>query len=258
MGDTPSDLTSVARVGCAGCAGVDMGVAVVVGVGPGLGGAVAERFAREGFAVALVARGHDKLEPVRERIVSAGGRALAVTADASDEASVAGLFDTVRADLGDPDVLVYNAGAFTRGAVADLDPKALDQAWRVGCFGAFLCARQVIPAMVKRKSGTILLTGATASLRGSAGFAALAVQKFGQRALSQSLARELGPSGVHVAHVVIDGMIDLPSTRAWFPDRAAETFLSPTAIAEAYWQLHAQDRTAWTQELDLRPATEKF
>ena len=235
-----------------------MSVAVVVGVGPGLGSAVAARFASEGFTVGLVARGKEKLDAVRERIAKAGGKALGVPADATDAASVAAAFDTVRKELGDPDVLVYNAGAFTRGTVAELAPKALEEAWRAGCFGAFLCAKQVIPAMVSRKAGTILLTGATASLRGSAGFSALAVQKFGLRALSQSLARELGPQGVHVAHVVIDGMIDLPSTRQWFPDRPVETFLSPAAIAEAYWRLHAQDRTTWTQELDLRPATEKF
>lgn len=233
-------------------------VAVVTGVGPGLGQAVAARFAKEGFAVALQSRNAESLAPVREAIEADGGRALAVSCDASDEASVKEAFATVRAELGDPSVLVYNAGAFEPGGVLDLAPETLDRCWRVGAFGAFLCAREVLPKMLERGAGTVLTTGATASWRGSARFAALAAPKFALRALTQSMARELGPKGIHVAHVVIDGQIDLPRTRERQPDRPAHTFLSPEAIADTYWHLHAQHPTAWTQELDLRPAVERF
>jgi NAD(P)-dependent dehydrogenase (short-subunit alcohol dehydrogenase family) len=233
-------------------------VAAVIGVGPGLGAAVARRFAREGFAVALLARRAESLAETEQQIRAAGGEALSVAADAADPASVAAAFAEVRRKLGDTEVLVYNASGFQMGKVVDLSPEVFESCWKVGCFGAFLAVREVVPAMVARRRGTILLTGATAALRGSANFAALAVPKFGLRALGQSLARELHPQGVHVAHVVIDGAIDTPRIRTMMPDRAPETKLSPDAIAEAYWQIHRQDPTTWTQEMDLRPAVEKF
>jgi NAD(P)-dependent dehydrogenase (short-subunit alcohol dehydrogenase family) len=233
-------------------------VAVVVGVGPGLGSAVAQRFAREGYGVALVARGQDKLDPVKAAVESEGGRAASFPADATDPGAVASTFGAIRKELGDPEVLVYNAGAFVMGAVAEITPEQFERAWRGNCFGGFLCAREVVPAMAAAGRGTILFTGATASLRGSARFAGLAVGKFGLRALAQSMARELGPRGVHVAHVIIDGQIATPRQLAMQPDRPRESFLDPDAIAESYWHLHRQDRTSWTQELDLRPALEKF
>jgi NAD(P)-dependent dehydrogenase (short-subunit alcohol dehydrogenase family) len=233
-------------------------VAVVAGVGPGLGGAVARRFAKGGFAVALMSRTEEKLEAVRAEIEGAGGRALPVPCDVSDPDAVPEAFDRVRRALGDPSVLVYNAGTFQPAGVLELPPEDLERCWRVGAFGAFLCAREVLPKMVERGEGTVLLTGATASLRGSARFAALAAPKFALRALGQSMARELGPKGVHVAHVIIDGQIDLPRTRQAQPGREAHTFLAPEAIAETYWHLHAQDRTAWTHEVDLRPAVETW
>jgi NAD(P)-dependent dehydrogenase (short-subunit alcohol dehydrogenase family) len=231
-------------------------VAVVIGAGPGLGAAVARRFAREQLAVAVVARNGNTVAPIAEQIASTGGVARPYTADVTDASSVAALFVSIRAALGAPDVLVYNAGAFQIGSVLELSPDAFERAWRANCLGAFLCAREVAGAMVERGSGTILLTGATASLRGSARFSALAVGKFGLRALAQSMARELGDKGVHVAHIVIDGQIESERTRQ--AGRDAATVLAPDAIAETYWQLHAQDRTAWTLELDLRPAVEKF
>lgn len=233
-------------------------VALVVGVGPGLGGSVAERFAREGFAVGLVARSERSLAPAARAILEAGGTVLEQTADASDENSLGRAVGRVRAELGEPSVLVYNAGAFMRGAISEVSPADFESCWRANCFGAFLAARQVLPAMLARGSGTVLLTGATASLRGGAGFSCLAVGKFGLRALSQSMARELGPKGIHVAHVIIDGQIDTPRIREMLPDRQPHTLLDPDQIAEAYWQLHVQHPTAWTLELDLRPAVEKF
>jgi NAD(P)-dependent dehydrogenase (short-subunit alcohol dehydrogenase family) len=227
---------------------------VVIGAGPGLGAAVARRFAQEEFAVAVVARNEATVSAVAEQIAEAGGMAKPYTADTTDPASVAALFERIRAELGGVDVLVYNAGAFVMGGILELAPAQFESAWRANCFGAFLCAREAVGGMLERKAGTLIFTGATGSLRGGAKFAALAVGKFGLRALAQSLARELGPQGVHVAHVVIDGQIASPR----FTGRAAETLLAPEAIAESYWQLHTQDRTAWTQELDLRPAVEKF
>jgi NAD(P)-dependent dehydrogenase (short-subunit alcohol dehydrogenase family) len=233
-------------------------VAVVVGVGPGLGAAVARRFARGGFAVALLARRREVLAGFEQEIAAAGGRAISCAADAADPASVAQAFAEVRSALGDPSVLVYNAGAFVPGGILDVTPEQLDACWRVGCLGAFAAAREVVPAMIASARGTILLTGATASLRGSASFPCLAVSKFGLRALGQSLARELGPKGIHVAHVVIDGQIDTPRIRAYAPDRAPSTLLDPEAVAETYWQMHQQHPTAWTQEVDVRPSVERF
>ncbi len=233
-------------------------VAVVVGVGPALGASVARRFARENFAVALMARRREDVEPVGQEITVAGGRALALTADATQVDSVAGAFRQVRDQLGAPEVFVYNAGAFEMGGILEVSPEKFEQSWKANCLGAFLGAREVLPGMVERGRGTVLLTGATASLRGSARFSCLAVGKFGLRALAQSMAREFGPRGVHVAHVVVDGQIDTPRRRQMQPDRDRQTLLSPDAIANEYWNLHAQDPTAWTLELDLRPAVEKF
>jgi NAD(P)-dependent dehydrogenase (short-subunit alcohol dehydrogenase family) len=233
-------------------------VAAVLGVGPGLGAAVARRFAREGFAVALMARSEESVAGVREEIEGSGGKALPVTADATDAGSVASAFERVRNELGDPEVFVYNAGAFQMGGILEIAPEKFDECFMANCAGAFYAAQQVLPAMVEAGRGTILLTGATASLRGSARFAALAVGKFGLRALGQSMAREFGPQGIHVAHVIIDGQINTPRVRERSPDREEHTMLSPDAIAETYWRLHIQDRTAWTLELDLRPAVESF
>ncbi len=233
-------------------------VATILGVGPGLGAAVARRFAREGFSLGLMARSEEGLSAAREEVEGTGGEALAVSADATDAESVASALERVREGLGDPEVFVYNAGAFQMGGILELSPEQFDDCFRANCSGAFYGARQVLPAMVERGRGTIILTGATAALRGSANFAALATGKFGLRALAQSMAREFGPRGIHVAHVVIDGQIDTPRLREAQPDREESTTLSPDAIAESYWQLHAQDPTAWTLELDLRPALESF
>src|ERR671911_849306 len=233
-------------------------VAAVLGVGPGLSAAVARRFAGEGFGVALMARREESVAGVREEIEGGGGTALSVSADATDPDSVAAAFERIRGELGDPEVFVYNAGAFQMGGILDLSPEEFDACFKANCAGAFYAAQQVLPAMVEAGQGTILLTGATASLRGSARFSALAVGKFGLRALAQSMAREFGPQGVHVAHAIIDGQINTPRVREMSADREEHTMLSPDAIAEAYWQLHVQDPTAWTLELDLRPAVERF
>ena len=233
-------------------------VAAVLGVGPGLGAAVARRFAREDFAVALMARREESVAGAREEIENAGGTALPVATDATAPLSVAAAFERVRGSLGDPEVFVYNAGAFQMGGILDLSPEKFDECFKANCAGAFYAAQQVLPAMVEAGRGTVLLTGATAALRGSARFSALAVGKFGLRALAQSMAREFGPQGIHVAHVVIDGQIDTPRVREMSPGREDHTMLSPDAIAETYWQLHSQHPTAWTLELDVRPSVESF
>jgi NAD(P)-dependent dehydrogenase (short-subunit alcohol dehydrogenase family) len=233
-------------------------VAAVFGVGSGLGAAVARRFAGEGFAVAMMARREESLAEIRQDIEDDGSTALPVSADATDADSVAVAFGRIRSDLGDPEVLVYNAGAFHMGGVLEISPAQFDECFKANCAGAFYAAREVLPAMVEAGRGTILLTGASAALRGKARFSALAVGKFGLRALAQSMAREFGPQGIHVSHVIIDGQINTPSIREMMPDREEHTMLSPESIAQTYWQLHSQDRTAWTLESDLRPSVESF
>lgn len=233
-------------------------IAAVVGVGPGLGTAVARRFAREGYSVALVARREESVAGAREEIEAEGGTALAVTADATDPESVAAAFGRISSELGDPKVLVYNAGAFQMGGILELAPEKFDECLRANCSGALYAAQQVLPAMVEAGRGTVILTGATAALRGGARFAALATGKFALRALAQSMAREFGSQGVHVAHTIIDGQIETPSLRERSPEREESTTLSPDSIAETYWQLHVQDPRTWTLELDLRPSVESF
>lgn len=237
--------------------GVDKVIAVV-GVGPGLGASVARRFAAEGFAVGLIARRPNHVEPEAEQIRHAGGKALALVADAGDPDSLTGALARLRDELGRPEVLVHNAGGFVLGGVLDTTPEQLEQLWRVTALGAMVGARAVLPDMIAAGRGTLLFTGATASMRGGAKFAALASAKFALRALTQSMARAHAPDGVHVAHVVIDGQIDTPGVREMQPGRDPRTLLDPDAIAGVYWDLHKQPRSAWTHELDLRPHTETF
>lgn len=243
-------------------------LAVIVGVGPGLGTALAARFAAGGYALALLSRSGRSREDVLAQLAAAAhddstGRAPRQPAcgydcDAGDAASVAAAFARIRDAQGQSSVLVYNAGIFLQGGILELDPARFEAAWRVNCLGGYLTAREVLPAMLDAGSGTILFTGATAALRGGAGFAGLAVGKFGLRALAQSAAREFGPRGIHVAHVAIDGRIGTPAAHERDPDAAPGSFLDPAAIAESYWQLCQQPRSAWTLEMDLRPAVEKF
>ncbi|MGI8649339.1 MAG: SDR family NAD(P)-dependent oxidoreductase, partial [Rubrobacter sp.] len=228
--------------------------AAVLGVGPGLGTAVAGRFAREGYAVALMARRGEVLEASKSEIEEAGGKAIAVPTDATSPENVAGSFEQVRSEIGDPEILVYNAGAFQMGGLLDITPERFEECFRINCAGAFYAAQQVLPAMVEAGRGTFLITGATAGIRGSAKFSAVATGKFALRALSQSLAREFGPQRIHVAHVIVDGQIDTQKSRDRRPDRDPQEMLSPDFIAETYWQLHAQHPSAWTLELDVRPS----
>ena len=224
-------------------------VAAIVGVGEGLGYALGKRFAAAGFKVALAARNAERVERLAEAIVEAGGKALAVPTDARDERAVMELFDALENGHGPVEVAVFNAGAMYRSPIAELPADMFEEVWRAGCYAGFLVGREAARRMAPRGEGTILFTGATASLRGGAQFAAFAAAKHGLRALAQSMARELGPKGIHVAHVVIDGRIDA---------RSDDSGLAPDAIAETYYRLHTQSRSAWTFEADLRPWAEKF
>src|SRR5699024_8673645 len=202
---------------------------------------------REGHTIALLSRSQTSRKAAAERIAAAGGNTHGFDCDVTDSASTAAAFARIRDELGDPSVLLYNAAMFAMGGILELAPERFETAWKANCEGGFLAAREVLPAMVENGTGTILFTGATAALRSSAGFAGFAVGKFGLRALAQSMAREFGPQGIHVAHIVIDGMINTPTVRGHFPDRDEDTLLATQAIAEQYWQLHQQPRTAWTQ-----------
>ena len=235
---------------------------LVVGAGDATGGAIARRFAREGLVACVTRRQADKLQPLVERIRGEGGQAHGFGTDARDEAATAALVAQIERDIAPIEVAVFNIGANVRFAVTDTTERVYRKVWEMGALAGFLMGREVAKVMVPRGHGTILFTGATASLRGGAGFAAFAGAKFALRALAQSLARELGPQGIHVAHVVIDGAIDTAFIAQNFPQRYAlkdqAGILQPDDIAEAYWQLHRQPRSAWTHEMDLRPWMETF
>lgn len=237
-------------------------VALVIGAGDALGGAIARRFAKEGLVAAVVRRHGDKLAPLVESIRAAGGDAAAFGIDARKEEQMTELVARIERDWGPIEVAVFNIGANVRFGVRETTARVYFKVWEMGCFAGFLMGREVAKVMVPRQRGTILFTGATASVRGSAGFAAFAGAKHALRALAQSMARELGPAGIHVAHTVIDGAIDTAFIRDNFPERYALKdeggILDPDAIAENYWRLHQQPRSAWTHELDLRPWIEAW
>ena len=237
-------------------------VALVIGAGDATGGAIARRFAKGGFTVCATRRHLEKLQPLIERIQAEGGRAHGFASDARQEEEVAALVEKIESQIGPIEVLVFNIGANVRASILEETARKYFKIWEMACFAGFLNAREVARRMVVRERGTILFTGATASIRGSAGFAAFAGAKHALRALAQSMARELGPRGIHVAHAVIDGGIDTEFIRENFPERYAlkdqDGILNPEHIADAYWMLHTQPRDAWTHELDLRPWMEKF
>jgi len=232
-------------------------VAVVVGVGAGLGNALARRFAKE-YAVALVARGGDKLAGFAKEIEAEGGRAIAVPADMSKAADIESAFARIRGELGEIDVLLYNAAMRPFGKLMDTKPSTFENTWRVTTFGAFLCAQQVIPAMLKKGAGAIIITGATAGIKPFATSAAFGPAKFAVRGLAQVMARDLQPQGIHVAYVNVDGAIDMPAIRERFPQIKDEDMLKPSAIAETYWHIAHQDRSAWSHDVDVRPFKEKW
>jgi len=237
-------------------------VALVVGAGDATGGAIAKRFAKEGYTVACVRRNADKLVALVDEIQNAGGQAIACGCDARKEDEVATLVETLENDIGPIEVFVFNIGANVPSSILEETSRKYYKIWEMGCFSGFLCAREVVLRMAPRNSGTILFTGATASVRGGANFGAFAGSKHALRALAQSMARELGPMGIHVGHIIIDGAIDTDFIKTNFPERYAlkeqDGILNPDHIAENYWLLHSQPKDAWTFEIDLRPWTENW
>ncbi len=230
-------------------------VAVVLGVGPGLGASLARRFAK-GYAVAINARNEQYLHSLAEEIAATGAKVIEVPADLGDRAQIAAAFKTIREKLGAPDVLVYNAGGGKWGTINEVTPEQYEEAWRVGAYGAFVSAKEVVPEMVARGGGVILFTGATAGVKAGPKSVAFGPAKFALRGLAQSLARDLGPKGIHVAWINVDGSINIPGRR--IPNMKEEDQLDPDAIAETYWHLAHQHQSAWTMELEVRPFKEKF
>lgn len=227
-------------------------VILIAGAGPGLGASIGRRFAKEGFKVALASRSQQKIDAVAAGVDGAKGYAT----DATDESAVQALFARVADELGPPDAVVFNASGRVRKSVLDIESGEFIQAWMAACHGGFLVGREAARLMVPKGAGTILFTGATASVKSYANSAGFAVGKFGLRALAFSMAREFGPKGVHVGHVIVDGGIraDHRPEDPEVPDK----WLDPDAIAESYWHLHAQHRSSWTVEIDVRPWVERF
>lgn len=237
-------------------------VVLVIGAGDATGGAIAKRFAREGYIACVTRRSADKLQPLVDAINAEGGQAHGFASDARKEEDVIALVEEIETKIGPIEAFVFNIGANVPCSILEETARKYFKIWEMACFSGFLNGREVAKRMVKRQRGTILFTGATAGLRGASGFAAFAGAKHGIRALAQSMARELGPLNVHVAHVVVDGAIDTDFIRTQFPDRYAlkeeDGILNPKHIADNYWFLHRQPRDAWTFELDLRPWSERW
>lgn len=248
-----NESNSVVREGLAWIAGV--------GASRGTGAALARRFAREGLTVAVTGRSHDSINLIVREIETAGGRAIPAPGDVSKEDDVLAILKYLGA-ISQIEVGIYNAGNAVWGPTLEATTADFESVWRVGCLGGFIFGREVARSMLPRGRGTILFTGASASLRGKAAFAAFAAAKAGLRVVSQSFARELGPKGIHVAHVIIDGSINGEKINQRFPDMAErkgpDGLLVPEAIADVYWHVHSQHRSAWTQEIDVRPYTEAF
>jgi NAD(P)-dependent dehydrogenase (short-subunit alcohol dehydrogenase family) len=233
-------------------------VAVVAGVGPGLGASLARRFAKEGFRIALLARSSEFIETLSDELRGKGAKALACPTEISQADQVAAAFRSIRERLGSVDILINNAsasGPFGQPFVG-ITPESFIRGWQVGVLGAFLCSQAVVPDMLTKGSGCILFTGATSSVRGAA--ITFSSAKFALRGLAQGLARELWPKGIHVAHIIVDGVIREQEVELGTEDQIGEPLMNPAAIADVYWDLAKQDRSAWTLELDLRPHREKF
>lgn len=238
------------------------GTAVIIGAGDALGGAIARRFAREGL-IAVPSR--RKIKPLGElvaEIEADGGQAEGIPCDARDEDAVINLFDRVENEIGPIEAFVFNTGAQHSASILDMTARIYRQVWESAAFAGFLTGREAARHMVERGRGTMIFTGATASVRGGAGFASFAGAKHALRALAQSMARELGPRGIHVGHIIVDGMIDSEAVRTRFPEKTEALpeggMLNPDHIADAYWAMHAQPRDAWTFEMDLRPSVERW
>jgi NADP-dependent 3-hydroxy acid dehydrogenase YdfG len=232
-------------------------VAVITGTGPGLGASLARRFSTT-YAVAILARSADYLKGLGDELRQGGATILELPCNVGDRAQMTAAFHTIRTDLGEPDALLYNAGSGTWGTIAEITADQYESDWRVNALGAFLAAKEVAPAMITRGHGVMLFTGATAGVKAGPKSVSFGPAKFAMRGLAQSLSRDLGPKGIHVAWINVDGSIDIPGARGRKPTLNDGDFLKPDAIAETYWHLAHQDPSAWTMELEVRPFKEKF
>ena len=232
--------------------------AVVAGVGPGLGASIVHKFAKEGCRVGMLARSLDYLKVLAQEVEQAGGTALPLPTDISDPDQVTNSFANIRDAFGPVDILINHASLASWKGLLDLSETEFERAWRVTTFGAFLCSREAVPDMLKSESGAILFTGATSSIRGREGALGFSSAKFATRGLADSMAREFWPKGIHVAHIVVDGVIDTPNVREQYKPEPDEPLLNPDTMADTYWNLAQQERGAWTLEIDLRPHNETF
>jgi len=230
-------------------------VAIVAGVGPGLGAALARKLVSEGCGVGIFARSSEFIGKLASEI---GTNARAIPTDVSNPKQVAAAFHKARQQLGPVEILIANASGSVGEGLMETSPEQFERSWRIGVYGAFLCAREAVLDMLELRAGAIIFTGATSSVRGRGGAVAFSSAKFAVRGLAQSLAVELWPKGIHVAHVIIDGVIDTPQMRKRYKPGANEPLLKTEAIAEAYWNLIQQHRSAWSLEIDLRPHKEAF
>jgi len=235
---------------------------LVIGAGDATGGAIARRFAREGYIACVTRRNADKLAPLVAQIEAEGGEAHAFGSDARKEEDMIALFSDIETRIAPIEVAIFNIGANVRFGITETTARVYHKVWEMACFAGFLMGREAAKVMLPRERGSIFFTGATASLRGREGFAAFAGAKHALRALAQSMARELGPQGIHVGQIIVDGAIDTEFIRENFPERyklkERDGILNPEHIADAYWTLHQQPRDAWTHELDLRPWLEQW
>lgn len=237
-------------------------VALVIGAGVATGGSVAKRFAREGYIACLARRQAGKLDKLIKEIEDEGGTAIGYGCDATIEKEVIDLIESIEQEVGPIEVACYNAAVGAAHSITDFPTETYERVWRINTLGAFIMGREVAKRMVERGRGTILFTGATSALRGKSGLAAFAGSKHALRALAESMARELFPKNIHVAHIIIDGPIDTPLIRKMMPkifeDRPEDGVLSPDDIAETYWTIHKQPRSAWLHETQLRPWVEPW
>ncbi|MGO4331623.1 SDR family oxidoreductase [Cupriavidus sp. 2TAF22] len=235
---------------------------LVVGAGDATGGAIARRFAREGYIACVTRRNADKLAPLVEQIRAEGGEAHGFACDARKEEDTVALIERIEREIAPLEVAIFNIGANVRFSILETTSRVYFKVWEMACFGGFLMGREAARVMLPRGHGSIFFTGATASLRGRDGMSAFAGAKHALRALAQSMARELGPKNIHVAHLVVDAAIDTDFIRSNFPDRYAakdnDGIVNPEHIADTYWMLHQQPRDAWTHELDIRPWMETW
>ncbi len=236
-------------------------IALVVGVGNYLGSAIAKKFAKEGFKVVVTRRRGDLLTLVSS-IKSFGGEAIPFHSDARNETEVIKLIKKIETGVGNIDLLIYNVGGNVKSPILETSSKLYFKVWEMCAFGGFLNAKEVLKYMIPRKKGTIIFTGASASLRGKEGFSAFSGGKQALRALAQSLAKEVGPKGIHISHIIIDGLIENNNTKKLFPEefekRPIDGILNPENIAELYWQIYLQPKNSWTFETDIRPYSEKW